>query len=62
MSPYQLVYGIDVVFPTSLRIPVLKLLHEVEVEPNDTQIRINQMLHLQQTIEEVYSNSQTIKD
>jgi hypothetical protein len=31
MSPYQLVYGMDVVFPTSLGVPVMKLLQEVEV-------------------------------
>ena len=29
MSPYQLVYGVDVVFPTSLRVPVMKLLQEI---------------------------------
>jgi hypothetical protein len=41
MSPYQLVYGMDVVFPTSLGFPVMKLLQEVQVEPNDIQMRIN---------------------
>ena len=34
-SPYQLVYGMDVVFPTSLGVPVMKLLQEVQVEEND---------------------------
>jgi hypothetical protein len=29
MSPYQLVYGIDFVFPTSLGVPVMKLLQEL---------------------------------
>jgi len=46
-SPYQLVNGIDVVFPTSLGIPVMKLLQEVHTEPNDIQRRINQMIQLQ---------------
>jgi hypothetical protein len=44
MSPYQLVYGMDVVFPTSLGVPVMKLLQEVHVEPNDIQIRINRTI------------------
>jgi len=55
MSLYQLVYGIDVFFPTSLGVPVMKLLQEVQVEPNDIQRRINQMIQLQQSREEVYN-------
>jgi hypothetical protein len=35
MSPYQLVYGMDVIFSTSLGVLVMKLLQEVQVEPND---------------------------
>jgi hypothetical protein len=30
MSPYQLVYSTEVVFPTSLGIPVMKLLQEMQ--------------------------------
>lgn len=37
MSPYQLVYGMDAVFPTSLGVPVMKLLQEVKTEENDMQ-------------------------
>jgi hypothetical protein len=44
MSPYQLVYEMDVVFPTSLGVLVMKLLQEVHVEPNDIQRRINQTI------------------
>ena len=29
MSPYQLVYGTDAVFPTSLGVPVMKLIQEL---------------------------------
>ena len=47
MSPYQLIYGIDVVFPTSLGVPVMKLLQEVQTEENDMQRRLNQTIHLQ---------------
>jgi hypothetical protein len=39
-SPFQLVYGIDVVFPTQLGLPVLKFLQEEIEEPNDIQRRI----------------------
>jgi hypothetical protein len=60
MSPYQLVYGMDVVFPTSLGVLVMKLLQEVQVEPNDIQRRINQNIQLQQSREEVYNQTQVI--
>jgi hypothetical protein len=40
MSPYQLVYETDAIFPTSLGVPVMKLLQEVQAEPNDTQRKI----------------------
>jgi len=30
MSPYQLVYGMNVVFPISLGVPVMKILQEVQ--------------------------------
>jgi hypothetical protein len=62
MSPYQLVYGTEAVFPTSLGVPVMKLLQEVQVEPNDSQRRINQMIHLQQTIEEVFNKTQVVQE
>lgn len=37
MSPFQLVYGVDTIFPSSLSIPVVKILQEVGNEPNDVQ-------------------------
>jgi transposase InsO family protein len=36
-SPFQIVYGTDAVFPTSLGFPIRKLLQEQEVEPDDTE-------------------------
>lgn len=60
-SPYQLVYGMEVVFPSSLGTPVMKLLQELLVEPNSIQRRINQTIHLQQTREEVYIRSQVVQ-
>lgn len=46
-SPYELVYGMEDVFPSSLGIPVMKILQEAQVEPNDIQRRINQTINLQ---------------
>jgi hypothetical protein len=53
-SPFQIVYGTDIVFPTSLGMPVMKLLQEQEGDPNDIQKRINQLIHVQQMRENVY--------
>eukprot|EP00253_Pinus_taeda_P015687 PITA_15687 len=61
-SPYELVNGMEFVFPSSLGVPVMKLLQEAQVEPNDIQRRINQTIHLQQTIEEVYQRSQVVQE
>jgi len=48
-SPYELVYGMEERFPSSLGISVIKLLQEIQAEPNDIQRRINQTIHSQQT-------------
>ena len=45
-SPYQLVYGMDAIFPSSLGVPVMKIIQELQVETNDIQRRINQTIHL----------------
>jgi len=34
-SPYELVYGVDAIFPSSLGVPIMKLLQEAQVEPNN---------------------------
>eukprot|EP00253_Pinus_taeda_P021597 PITA_21597 len=57
MSPFELVYGTDTVFPTLLVVPVFKLLQEAGSEEDPMQRRINQMIHLQQTLEEVFQNT-----
>ena len=61
-SPYQIVYGMDAVFPSSLGIPVMKIIQESQVELNDIQRRINQAIHLQHTREKVYEISQVIQE
>ena len=52
----------DVVFPSSLGVPAMKMIQELWVESNDIQRRINQTIHLQQITEEVYVKSQVIQD
>lgn len=62
MSPYDLVYGVEARFPSSLGIPTIKLLQEIQVEPNDIQRRINQTLRLQKTREQVYARAQILQE
>eukprot|EP00253_Pinus_taeda_P027313 PITA_27313 len=47
MSPFELVYGTNAVFPTLLSILVAKLLQEAGGEEDPMQRRIGQMIHLQ---------------
>ena len=45
-SPFQLVYGTNVVFPAYLGIPIWKILQEQDVESNPIQKRINQLVEV----------------
>ena len=45
-SPFQLVYGTDAIFPTSLGSPVMKDLQEQDIETNPLQSRINQLMEV----------------
>lgn len=62
LSPFQIVYGVDIVFPTSLAVLVIKLLQEVGSEENNIQFQINQMIHLEQTQEEVFHNTSKLHE
>eukprot|EP00253_Pinus_taeda_P034355 PITA_34355 len=62
MSPYELVYGMKAKFPSSLGIPTIKLLQEIQAEPNDMQRRVNQTIHLQQTREKVFDRAQILQE
>ena len=57
-SPFQLVYGTDVVFPVQLSIPVMKFLQDSQEEPSDIQRRIYALIELQQKCETVEEKSQ----
>ena len=46
MSPFQLVYGTDEIFPNNLGVPVMKLIQELQTEDNDMIRRINQTIHI----------------
>ena len=56
-SHFQLIYGIDLVFPVQLGIPVMKLFQDSLEEPSDTQRRVYALIELQQereVVEEKY--------
>ena len=57
-SPFQLVYGTDVVFPVQLGIPVMKFLQDSQEEPSDIQRRIYALIELQQKREIVEEKAQ----
>jgi hypothetical protein len=47
-SPFQLVYGTDMVLPINLALPVMKLWQDEKEEPNHVTRRINQLIEVQQ--------------
>ena len=55
------VYETDVILPVHLGIPVMKLLQELQDERNDIR-RVNQLIHLQQTREQVGERLQIYQD
>ena len=62
MSPFEIVYGVGTIFPASLAAPVVKLLQEAGSEEDPMQRRLNQMIHLQQTREEVFKNTSKLQE
>ena len=53
MSPFQMVYGTDVVLPINLSLPVINLCQYANEDPNDVMRRINQIIEVQQNRAEV---------
>jgi hypothetical protein len=47
ISPFQLVYGIEAIFPTQLTLSVEKFLQDLEGEPDHMVRRIHQMVEVQ---------------
>ena len=56
-SPFQLVYGIDVVFSVQLGIPVMKFLQDSQEKPSEIQRRIYALIELHQERESVEENA-----
>ena len=52
-SPFQLVYGTDVIFLASLGSPVMKYLQEQDTKSNPFHRRINQIVEVQQIRDQV---------
>ena len=52
-SPYELVYGRAAVFPLKLALPVARFMQENQEEPDDMIRRINQLVELEQTRNQV---------
>ena len=55
MSPFQLVYGAEVIFPASLGVPVMKLLQD---EPNNMKRRIYHIIKLNELRDKAYDKVQ----
>ena len=58
LSPFQLVYGIDVFFPIQLGIPIIKFFQDSQEKPNDIQRRIFSLIELQQEREALAEKDQ----
>jgi hypothetical protein len=52
-SPFQMVYGTDVVFPINLALPVMNLWQDEKEYPNHVTKRINQLIEVHQHRAEV---------
>ena len=57
ISSFQLVYGIEVVFPTQLALSVVNFLQDLEGEPDHMVRRIYQMVEVQQIREQVMNTA-----
>jgi hypothetical protein len=58
-TPFQLVYGTEVVFPAQLALPVEKFLQDQEGEPDDMIRRMHQLVEVQQTREQLFDKAQS---
>lgn len=57
-SPFEIVYGVEALFPVSLAVPVTKLIQEQEEESSSMQRRINKIITLEEKREHTYNESQ----
>jgi hypothetical protein len=57
ISPFQLVYGTEAIFPSQLALHVEKFFQDCHEEPDDMIKRIHQLVEVQQTGEKVMDKS-----
>ena len=57
-SPFQLVYGVDAVFPVQLVAPVIKFMQEINEELDDIRRRMFQIIQLQQERETIENTAE----
>jgi hypothetical protein len=62
MSPFQMVYGTDLVLPINLTLPMMKLWQDANRETNDLTRRINQLIELQENRAEIDDKLQRYQD
>jgi hypothetical protein len=62
MSHFQMVYGIDVILPINLALPVMKIWQDSNEEPNDITRRENQLVEVQKNRTEVNKKLQRYQD
>lgn len=61
-SPFQLVYGSNVIFPASLGAPVTQFLQEQDTKSNPIQSRINQLVEVHQIKDQVVYKARIFQD
>ena len=61
-SPFQLVYGSEVIFPNSLSLLVMRLLQEEDAKTHSTQRRMYRLVELQQQREQIFDRTQLFQD
>ena len=57
-SPFQLVYGVDVVFPIQLGSPFIKFMQEINEEPDDIRRIMFWIIQLQQERENIENTAE----
>jgi hypothetical protein len=57
VSPFQLIYGVEVVFPTQISLPVAKCLQDYQEEPDDMVRRIQQLVEMYQARDQLLDKS-----
>jgi hypothetical protein len=53
VSSFQLVYGVEAIFPSQLALPVEKFFQDYQGEPDDMIRRMQQLVEVQQTREQI---------